>query len=96
MDLAELGVTLGPGADAESVKADLERVAIAKSGDWVTIISRAAIESTENTVSISWAEVDKNLAILFDRGDQTERLRIEDDGLKLVRIDFEKIYYILD
>lgn len=93
-NLRELGVDAG--ADPESVKADLERVAIAKRGDWITIISRAAIESTENTVSISWAEIDKNLATFFQCDDESERLRIEDDGLKLVRIANDETFYVLD
>lgn len=93
-NLRELGVSLD--ADPESVKADLERIAIAKRGDWVTIISRAAIESTEKTISVSWTELDPNLGSFFQCNTDPERLRIEDDGLKLVRIADDETFYVLD
>jgi hypothetical protein len=93
-DLKALGVNLS--GDESAVRSELERVAIAKSGDWVTILSQAAIESTENTVSISWAEIDSDLAMFFQCDDQSERLRIEDDGLKLVRLQSDETFYVLD
>jgi hypothetical protein len=76
-------------------RSDLERVAIYKPGDWVSLIKNAPLECTENTISISWKGANKSLVSIFFAKDETERLRIADDGLRLEQLKNPEISYIL-
>jgi hypothetical protein len=76
-------------------RSDLERVAMCKPGDWVSLLKNAPLECTENTISISWKGINKSLASIFSADDGTERLRIADDGLRLERLDIPEISFIL-
>lgn len=95
--LRSMGASVSTDSEGEWASvSELKRLAIAGPGDWVTLLAHAPIESTENTISVSWSGIDPRLADVFKADDGTERLRIEDDGLKLVRISNEEVAYVLE
>lgn len=78
-------------ADAEAVKS----ARTAMTGELLEILNSAAVECTESTVSISWSEGDPTLFEATGCDATAERMRIEDDGLRLVSIKNDSIQYIL-
>lgn len=78
-------------ADAESVKS----ARYAMTGEYVSQLTGAAVECTDNTVSISWSEGDATLYEALGSDASAERLRIEDDGLRLVGLKNGENQFVL-
>lgn len=83
--------------DRGDLDESVRRSAVARSGDLVTVLTNAPVESTENTISILWDGVDRSLLEALHPGANAHprRYRIEDDGLRLVNIEYEDIVYVL-
>lgn len=68
---------------------------IAMTGELLEVLNSAAVECTESTISISWSEGDPTLFEATGCDATAERMRIEDDGLRLVSIKNDLVQYIL-